>query len=236
MSPVPERRPSRAPRPAPKAAKPADGQSAPKRNGSAARAPAGRKAQRRHQILGAALVVFSEQGFAAARLDDIAARAGVAKGTLYLYFESKETLFEELLREAAMPIYGRLARIAADPRISGREAIKRLLDAFRREIVETDARHLVRLLLCEGARFPTLTSFYYREILSRAVPLLRQILERAHQRGEIRSAKLLEAPQLVMAPAIAALMWNDMFGRFETLDIEALFNTHVDLLTTGEDR
>ncbi|MCB1476418.1 MAG: TetR/AcrR family transcriptional regulator [Rhodobiaceae bacterium] len=218
-----------------KAKKAPDGPT-PKRNGSAARAPAGRKAQRRHQILSAALAVFSEQGFAAARLDDIAARAGVAKGTLYLYFESKEMLFEELLREAATPMYGRLARIAADPRISGRDAIKRLLDAFRREIVETDARHLVRLLLSEGPRFPALTAFYYREILSRAVPLLRQILERAHERGEIRSRKLLEVPQLVMAPALAALMWEDMFGRFEQLDVETLFNTHADLLTTGEDQ
>lgn len=206
------------------------------RGGGGGRVPAGRKAQRRRQILDAALAVFAEQGFAAARLDDIAARTGVAKGTLYLYFESKEALFEELLREAAVPLQGRLARIAADPRISGRDAIFRLLDAFRREIIETDARHLVRLMLSEGSRFPSLTGFYYREILSRAVPLLRQILQRAHESGDIRSRKLAELPQLVMAPAIAALIWTDMFGRYEPLDVEALFRTHVDLLTTGEDR
>lgn len=203
---------------------------APARAGNAA-LPAGKRARRRQAILDAALAVFAEEGYANARLDEIAARAGVAKGTLYLYFRDKEGLFEELLRSAAAPVLARIARIAADPRLRADELLSRLYTTFRTEIVETDRRHIFRLLLTEGPRFPALTQFYHREIIARAEPVLREVLRRAHQRGEIASAGLQDYPQLVMAPALVAVMWGELFGRIQPLDAAGMFDTYVRLLT-----
>lgn len=193
--------------------------------------PAGRKAKRRQEILAAALAIFADDGFAAARLDDIARHAGVAKGTLYLYFNSKEALFEELLREAIKPMQGRLARIAADPRINTRDALNRLFDTFRRDIAGSDGRLVLWLLLAEGRRFPKLTAFYHREVLLRVVPMLKQILARGLERGEIANTGLINTPQLVMAPAFMAIIWQELFGAYAPLELDGLFETHIDLLT-----
>jgi AcrR family transcriptional regulator len=190
---------------------------------------AARQAERRAAILAAALEEFAAAGFAATRLDDVARRAGVAKGTIYLYFRDKESLFQELVRSMLVPIAGTIetAQVADVP---ARMIAETIADIFVREIFGTRRKDVIRLIITEGARFPKLAEFYYREVIARVVAALRVMLKRAVARGELSNDALARFPQLLVAPALMALVWNSMFDRFDPLDIRALMRAHLDLL------
>jgi AcrR family transcriptional regulator len=199
--------------------------------GAAARsgARAKRSAERRDAILAAALDEFAARGFAAARLDDVASRADVAKGTIYLHFADKETLFQELIRLELSPVVGALER-ASHADIPLRQVTDQLIEVFVREIFETRRKDVIRLVLTEGPRFPKLAEFYYREVISRAMEAIRVILRRAHERGELKTDALVHFPQLLPAPGIVAVIWSGLFDQFEPLDVRAMMRAHFDLL------
>ncbi|HEY7298876.1 MAG TPA: TetR/AcrR family transcriptional regulator [Xanthobacteraceae bacterium] len=190
---------------------------------------AARQAQRRQAILDAALDEFAARGFAATRLDDVAARAGVAKGTIYLYFRDKESLFQELVRTLLSPLVGTLLdRPLAD--LPVRAVAETVADLFVREIFGTRRKDVIRLIIAEGPRFPKLAEFYYHEVIERVVPAMRAIMKRAVERGELRSDALARFPQLLIAPALVALVWESLFARFMPLDVTALMRAHLDLV------
>jgi len=193
--------------------------------------PVGRKARsaaRRDAILAAALEEFSARGFEATRLDDVAKRANVAKGTIYLYFRDKEALFQELIRTMLTPFVGTIEAMgAADLPIN--VLAERIVDIFVGEIYETRRKDVIRLMISEGRRFPKLAEFYYREVLSRIVAAMRAILSRAAARGEVPQG-LVDFPQIIAAPGLVAIIWNGLFERFEPLDVRAMMKTQMGLL------
>ena len=201
-----------------------------RRNGTRrARSEEDREA-RLQAILDAALDVFSEKGYAATRLEDVAARAGVAKGTIYLYVPSKQALFEALIRSAiALPIEALEQRIAALD-VPAETMLRTLFAWMRREVLGTRRKEIARLVLSEAGRFPEIAEFYHREVISRGLGILRRIAETAVARGEFRSDALARFPQLAIAPAVVAIIWGGLFERFEPLDIEGLFEAHLELL------
>ena len=181
-------------------------------------------------ILDAALDVFSDKGFADARLDDVAARAGVAKGTIYLYFPSKEALFEALVHTGiAIPIETVEQKVLALD-LPAEATLRMLFDFLRREVLGTRRKEIVRLILSEAGRFPEIAAVYHREVVSRGMHLMREIAERAVARGEFRSDELARFPQLVVAPGILALIWTNLFQHLDPLDVEGLFEAHLGLL------
>ena len=187
-----------------------------------------RSAKRRETILAAALAEFSARGFEATRLDDVAKRAKVAKGTIYLYFRDKESLFQELIRDMLTPIIGTIQTLGAVD-VPLAVLADRLADMFVREVYETPRREIVRLMITEGRRFPKVAEFYYREVLSHIIAAIRAILRRAAARGEV-SAALVDFPQILVAPGLVAILWSGLFERFEPLDVRAMMKTHVELL------
>ena len=187
-----------------------------------------RSAARREAILSAALDEFSSQGFEAARLDDVAKRAGVAKGTIYLYFRDKETLFQELIRTMLTPIIGTIEGLSA-AEVPIAVLSEQIVDLFVREVYETRRKDVIRLMIAEGRRFPKLAEFYYREVLSRIIAAVRALLRRAAARGEVPEA-LAEFPQIVAAPGLVAIIWSGLFERFEPLDVRKMMKTHLELL------
>ena len=195
------------------------------------RGPENRKARsaaRREAILAAALDEFSLRGFEATRLDDVARRAGIAKGTIYLYFRDKESLFQELVRTMLTPLVGSIeAMVAADLPLSAMAG--HFVDLFVREVYETRRKDVVRLMLAEGRRFPKLAEFYYREVLSRIIAAVRAPLARAAARGEVPQG-LVDFPQIIAAPGLLAIIWSGLFEKFEPLDVRAMMQTHVELL------
>jgi AcrR family transcriptional regulator len=210
-------------------------QPAPHRRGGRRKVPvvkgkrAVRSAERREAILAAALDEFSAQGFASTRLDDVARRAGVAKGTIYLHFSDKEALFQELIRSALSPVVGTIeATTAAD--LPTRAIAEQAVELFIREVYGTRRKDVIRLIITEGGRFPKLAEFYYREVLSRMLGVVRKLAQRALARGELRSDAPVRFPQLIGAPVMVAIVWNAVFGRFEPLEVRAFLLAHLDLL------
>jgi AcrR family transcriptional regulator len=195
---------------------------------------AGRRAERRQAILDAALREFSARGFAAARLDDVAVAAGIAKGTIYLYFKDKETLFQELIRSQMSPVVGTL-EFALGLDLPARVAAERAIELFLREIYDTERKNIIRLIISEGPRFPQLAEFYYREVVSRGIAAVRVLLARALERGELRNDAVIRFPQLLVAPGIVAIIWKGLFDAHEPLDVPAMMRAHLDLLF-GEGR
>jgi AcrR family transcriptional regulator len=188
-----------------------------------------RSAARREAILAAALEEFSSKGFAAARLDDVAKRAGVAKGTIYLYFADKETLFQELARSMLSPLVGHVENLA-NVEIPFPVLVDGLVDVMVREVLSTRRKDIIRLIISEGTRFPALAEFYHREVLSKVFAGLRKVLQRAVDRGELRHKALIEFPQLLGAPLLVAVIWNSVFGHLQPLDARAMLKAHLDIL------
>ena len=193
-----------------------------------------RSAARRDAILAAALDEFSARGFVATRLDDVARRAGIAKGTIYLYFRDKETLFIELIRSSLVPL---VAGLEAAPReLPLRVFAERFIELFVKEIYGTRRRDVLRLVITEGPRFPQLAEVYYREVIKRAVAAVRAIVQHAIERGEIKGDALKRFPQLLVAPGLVAIIWEALFARFEPLDVAAMMRAHIDLLFAALER
>jgi AcrR family transcriptional regulator len=202
------------------------------KEGASAKPPsrrAERAAERRGAILEAAMDEFIARGFAAARLDDVAQRAGVAKGTIYLHFKDKEALFQELIRTAIVPLIGRLA---TPPSAGGsvRAALEGFAGNFVREVATTRRGDIIRLIIAEGPRFPSVADFYYREVVSRGLAGMRALIDHGIASGEIRNEALARFPQIVVAPAIVAVIWQGLFGRHSPLDATEMLSVHLDLI------
>src|SRR3954466_11529530 len=142
--------------------KPASKKASPKREAQPASNRAERAAERRGAIVEAAMEEFITRGFAATRLDDVAKRAGVAKGTIYLHFKDKESMFEELIRTVIVPVVTRLTALPP-PAGSVRDLVEAFASNFLKEVISTRRGDLVRLIVAEGPRFPSVADFYYRE-------------------------------------------------------------------------
>jgi AcrR family transcriptional regulator len=158
----------------------------------------------------------------------VARRAGVAKGTIYLYFRDKENLFQELIRTMLTPLVGTIEAMGqADVPLP--VLADRIVDLFVSQVYETRRKDVVRLMISEGRRFPKLAEFYYREVLSRIIAAVRALLRRAAARGEVPEG-LADFPQIIAAPGLVAIVWNGLFERFEPLDVRKMMKTHLDLL------
>jgi AcrR family transcriptional regulator len=189
-----------------------------------------RQAQRREAILAAALDEFSARGFAATRLDDVAKRAGVAKGTIYLHFKDKESMFEELIRTAIVPMINRLWGTPPRPGASVRDMVEGFAGTFIQEVATTRRGDIVRLIVAEGPRFPAVADFYYREVVSRGLAGMRALIELGIARGEIKQKNLARFPQIMVAPALIAVIWQSLFSRHAPLDALEMFRVHLDLI------
>ena len=185
---------------------------------------------RRQAILEAGLSVFAASGFEAAKLDDVAVKAGIAKGTIYLYFSDKHDLFEQIVRHAVTPVLGQLQNVVALPDLPTEDLLARIFEVFRTEVLQTDRKLVIRLVLTEGNRFPKIAAFYHREVIAKGLALIRQVAERAQVRGELASNAIEKFPHLVFAPLLLSVIWDGLFSRIEPLDFEGLLTAHREVL------
>lgn len=190
----------------------------------------GDPAAKREKLLEAALTVFLAEGYSAARLDDIAAAAGVAKGTIYLQFKDKEDLFRALILERMAPLLTEAEVLAGNFTGTTRELLKMLSQRMRQELLATRRKDLLRLVISEAPRFPWLAEFHYRNVVSRGIGMVRAIAQRGVERGELASDALVRFPQLLSASMLTAVIWTSVFNRFEPLDADSFIDTHLELL------
>ncbi len=194
-----------------------------------------RKDARPEEIVAAALDVFVERGFAAARLEDVARRAGVTKGTVYLYFESKEALFKEVVRATIVPAIAQGEALAQAFTGSARELLEQLVREYWRLVGETALAGIPKLIIAEAATFPELTRFYYDEVVSRGHRLMASVIERGIKNGEFRKVDVMIAAKLAMSPLMHATVVRRAFASCmpEGFDVGKYLNTHIDLYLHG---
>jgi AcrR family transcriptional regulator len=192
-----------------------------------------RKSARPAEILSAALECFRERGFAATRLEDVAARAGVTKGTIYLYYPSKEDLFKAVVRGELTPNIDRLeTELAASG--SAADLLERLLMTWE-TIVALPVSVLPKLVLSEAGNFPELARFYLDAVVHRGLGLIAAILRRGIEQGEFRPVDVDHVVYCVAGPLVLTALWKHSLGPHDDrpLDISAVCRAHLDLLLHG---
>lgn len=194
-----------------------------------------RKDVRPSEITAAALELFVEKGFAATRLEDVAARANVSKGTVYLYFDSKEELFKAVVREGLVPAIAEAEKRVAAHRGSASDLIRDLVQGWWQMVGRTPYGGLPKLMISESRNFPEIARFYYEEVITRAHRLLREALERGMRSGEFRTMDLDTAQFLVFSPFIMFLVWQHSLACCEPkhLDAEDYVADAIELVLRG---
>ncbi len=189
---------------------------------------------RENEILRAAFEEFAAHGYAATRLEDVARRAGVAKGLPSFYFESKVGLFKAVLRRLVLPDWAALEAQLDNTEAAAPVLLRGLITTvYQRFVSDPQVRQLIRLLVAEGPKFPELTEFYHAEVIERAVALLGKALTRGVERGEVRPGPFLNYPQAIVAPALMAILWQLLFADRHPLDLKRFFDAHLDLVMNG---
>jgi AcrR family transcriptional regulator len=193
-----------------------------------------RKAERPKEIVEAAFEEFSRNGYAATTLEQIAERAGVTKGTIYVYFENKEQLFISMVRELTKATLDTVIDMFERHQGSTAELLRDQFSFIYQHIVEDRRRReVVRMLIAEASRFPALADRYHEEIHRPCLDLLQKAIQRGIDRGEIRRSAIIDCPQVIMAPIALVDLWLIMYDTRQPLDLKAYFNAHIDLVLNG---
>ena len=167
-----------------------------------------RKDARPQELLAAAIDLFVERGFAATRLEDVARCAGVSKGTLYLYYTNKEELFKAVVRESILPFLGKAELSVAEFDGHSADLLRSVVMNWSRQIGESKASGLGKLMLAEAVNFPELASFYRDEVMRRVVLMISSIVERGISRGEFRQVDIRQMTQVLIAPMMMLNVWR----------------------------
>jgi AcrR family transcriptional regulator len=194
-----------------------------------------RKEARPGELTSAALQLFVEKGFAATRLDDVAARAGVSKGTLYLYFDSKEALFKAVIEEAMLPVLDAGDDLVEKYEGSATALLRELIGAWWQLIGNTPLGGVPKLMISEAGNFPALAAYYNDTVITRGRDLMRRVLRRGIDGGEFRSVEVELAIDVIFAPVLMMMIWRHSLGccGCGTHDPEDYLATHLDLALNG---
>ncbi len=189
-----------------------------------------RKEDRPEEITRAALDAFAEKGYAATRVEEVAKRAGVSKGLLYLYFRTKEDLFKAVIRSIVSPRIDALIGNIEATELSAQEFIRGPFLAFAKSIPKSPVRILVRLMIAEGPKHPDLVKWYWDNVVSRAIKALRLLIEKGVADGEFRRSALNEFPQLLVTPVFFSTIWMIVFKDHMKLDTDRFIEAHVNMV------
>jgi len=194
-----------------------------------------RAEDRPREICAAALAVFAEKGFAAAKLDEIASRAGVSKGTLYLYFKDKEQLFRAVVRDAVVPNVERLRAALIQAGLPFGELIRLFLAKFVEVTDRVPVGAVAKMVISESRNFPELAKVWHDEVVSKALGTMTALIEMAQARGEVRAGDARLHTFTLMGPMLMGVIYRETLEPIggEPLDLRALAMQHVDTVLTG---
>ncbi len=194
-----------------------------------------RKDARPGELIEAALACFAERGFAATRLDDIAARAGVSKGTVYLYFPSKEELFKAVVRESLLPNIEQAESLLARSDMSAAEQLRRLMEFLTVRMATSPVGIIPKLVITEAGNFPDIARFYLETVIHRGFALVGGVIERGIAAGEFRAVDVRHTTFCIVAPVLLTGLWRHSLARFEpdAMNPDALWRTHAELIVRG---
>ncbi len=188
-----------------------------------------RKEDRPQEITEAAFLAFAEKGYAATRVEEVARRAGVSKGLLYLYFKTKEELFKAVIKSVVIRRVDALVTTLENTELSSEEFLRGPLLEFMKSVPGSPISVVIRLLISEGNRHPDLVDYYWENVVSKGLAAISRFIERGVQRGEFRATAVSELPQLLLAPVMLSVIWRILFAR-QDLDTDKLITTHIDMI------
>lgn len=191
-----------------------------------------RKDARPAELLSAALALFVERGYAATRLEDVAARAGVSKGTLYLYYSSKAALFQAVIQEGIVPVIAENEEIAAQHEGSSFSLLEKMLANWWNRIGKTEYAGIPKLVIAEAINFPEIGAFYYEKVIARGRSLIGSALKRGMDSGEFRSQNIDLTIDILIAPVLMLLIWRFSFSQFQPqeTDAGAYLQQHLEMM------
>lgn len=193
-----------------------------------------RKAERPAEILDAAFETFAERGYAATRLEDVAARAGVTKGTIYLYFPTKEKLFEDMVRCNSAGLLADADVFLARARGTSAERLRALLNfLYARCVGERHRREILRFMVAEGKFFPQLVAEHYRDYVMPMLRMLSALLDEGVKAGQFRADLTSETVRIVIAPILFLGVIRLIFGDVPPVDEEAYVAAHIEMTLNG---
>lgn len=188
-----------------------------------------RKEDRPQEITEAAFLAFAEKGYAATRVEEVARRAGVSKGLLYLYFKTKEELFKAVIKSVVIRRVDALVTTLESTELSSEEFLRGPLLEFMKSVPGSPVSVVIRLLISEGNRHPDLVDYYWENVVSKGLAAISRFIERGVRRGEFRATAVSELPQLLLAPVMLSVIWRILFAR-QDLDTDKLITTHIDMI------
>ncbi|HID48453.1 MAG TPA: TetR/AcrR family transcriptional regulator [Chromatiales bacterium] len=194
-----------------------------------------RKDDRPAEIIDAALKLFTRKGYAATRLDEVAARAGISKGTLYLYFESKDALFKAVVQATVVPEIERAEHYIRGYRGSAGELVRKLVFQWWETLNDSGLRGMPKLIMAESGNFPELARFYVEHVTNRVRKLLASVIRLGVEQGEFRPCDPYIAARLLMAPIVFISIWSDSLLPYEEpdFDVRAFLDQHVEIFLHG---
>lgn len=194
-----------------------------------------RKEARPGEIVAAALAVFAEKGFAAARLDDIAARAGVSKGALYLYFETKQDLFAAVVRDAVSPNLAAVEALASGVDLPFAQVARMLLGRAADLMIASPVGPVAKMVIAESRNFPELARVWHDEVVARMLGVLTGLIERAQAKGELRPGEPRYHALSMIGPLLMGLLWREVLepAGARPIDLRALAQQHIETVLGG---
>lgn len=194
-----------------------------------------RKDERPGDIVAAALAVFGEKGFAGARIEEIAKRAGVSKGTLYLYFETKADIFRAVVEETVKPNIEALERTILAMDLPFETLVRTLLPRFAELVTAIPVGTVVKMVVGESRNFPELAKVWHDEVVLKAITLLAGLIGRAQERGELRPGDPRLHAISIMGPMLMGVLWRETFTPVggAVIDLPALARQHAETVLAG---
>lgn len=189
-----------------------------------------RKEDRPAEITEAAMEAFASHGFAATKVEDVARRAGVSKGLLYLYFKTKEDLFKAVIRSFISPKVDALIATVENTELSAEEFLRGPFLRFAKSVPGSPVRVVVRLLVAEGPRHPDLVAWYWENVVSKGLNALRAIVKKGVDSGDFRESALDDFPQILIAPVVLSMLWKQLFESHDSLDTDRFIEEHIELV------
>jgi AcrR family transcriptional regulator len=194
-----------------------------------------RKEERPGDIIAAALDVFGEKGFAGARMEEIARRAGISKGTLYLYFATKEDMFRAVVRDVVVPNFEIVEKAVLAANLPFADMVRALLPRFAGIVATVPVGAVAKMVIGESRNFPELARVWHDEVILKALGLIAGVIARAQARGEVRPGDPRTHAMSIMGPMLMAMIWRETFTPIggAALDLDAIARQHAETVAAG---
>lgn len=194
-----------------------------------------RKAARPSEIVDAALALFSEKGFAATRIDEVAKRAGVSKGTVYLYFDSKEQLLKAVVKEKLLPQMEKAENLVIEYQGSYAGLLEKLAKHWWSSLQEAKLTKLPKLIISEASNFPDIANFFIENVVQRVRGVFTKIIEQGIISGEFRETSAIEAARVFTSAIVFAAIWQHSMAPFDSIpfDADIYLQLHIENFIRG---